>query len=90
MTHFDVCAWIMFIHVQTCFLSDFITSGNREIYKEDNKSTLERLGLQGTFKFRALWSVRDGKGLKYNTRTSENHISNSVYMNLYFRLPKLK
>jgi len=24
MTYFDVCAWIMFIHVQTCFLSDVI------------------------------------------------------------------
>ena len=24
---------------------------------------MERLGRQGTFKFRALWSVRDGKGL---------------------------
>jgi len=33
------------------------------IYEEDNKSTLERLGQQVTFKFRALWSVRDGKGL---------------------------
>jgi len=32
------------------------------IYKED-KSALERLGRQATFKFRALWSVRDGKGL---------------------------
>jgi len=25
MTYFDVCAWIMFIHMQTCFLSDVIT-----------------------------------------------------------------
>jgi len=33
------------------------------IYEEDNKSTLERLGWQATFKFRALWSIRDGKGL---------------------------
>ena len=33
------------------------------IYEEDNKSNLERLGRQVTFKFRALWSVRDGKGL---------------------------
>jgi hypothetical protein len=29
----------------------------------DSKSTLERLGQHGTFKFRALRSVRDGKGL---------------------------
>jgi len=35
----------------------------QQIYEENNKSTLERLGRQGTFKFRALWSVRDGKGL---------------------------
>ena len=34
------------------------------IYEEDNKSTLERLGQQVTFKFRVLWSVRDGNGLK--------------------------
>jgi len=27
-------------------------------------STLEHLGRHGTFKSRALWSVRDGKGLK--------------------------
>jgi len=25
MTYFDVCAWIMFIHVHTCYLSDVIT-----------------------------------------------------------------
>ena len=24
---------------------------------------MERLGWQGTFKFQALWSIRDGKGL---------------------------
>ena len=35
------------------------------IYEEDNKSALEHLGWQSTFKFRALWSVRDGKGLKW-------------------------
>jgi hypothetical protein len=29
------------------------------------KSALERLGLQGTFKSPALQSVRDGKGLNY-------------------------
>jgi len=33
------------------------------IYEEDNKNALEHLGWQGTFKFRVLWSVRDGKGL---------------------------
>jgi len=31
MTYFDVCAWIMFIHVQTCLLSTVIMSGNREL-----------------------------------------------------------
>ena len=34
------------------------------IYEEDNKSALECLGRQAMFKFRALWSVRDGKGLR--------------------------
>jgi hypothetical protein len=24
MTYFNVCAWIMFIHMQTCYLSDVI------------------------------------------------------------------
>jgi len=33
------------------------------IYEEDKKSALVRLGRQATFKFRALWSVRDGKEL---------------------------
>ena len=33
------------------------------IYEQDNKRALERLGRQATFKFRALWSVRDGNGL---------------------------
>jgi len=35
----------------------------QQIYDMDNKSALERLGRQGTFKFRVLRSVRDGKGL---------------------------
>jgi hypothetical protein len=34
------------------------------ICEEVNKSALERLGLDGMFKSRALWRVRDGKGLK--------------------------
>ena len=33
------------------------------IYEGDNKSALERLGRQATFKFRALWRVRDSKRL---------------------------
>jgi len=33
------------------------------IYEEDKKRALEHLVWQVTFKFRALWSVRDGKGL---------------------------
>jgi hypothetical protein len=33
------------------------------LYEEDKKSAFERLGRQATFKFRVLWSVRDGKGL---------------------------
>jgi len=41
------------------------------IYEEDNKSALERLGRQATFKFRALWSVRDGKGLNFFQRQTK-------------------
>jgi len=33
------------------------------IYGEDKKSALESLVQQATFKFQALWSIRDGKGL---------------------------
>jgi len=33
------------------------------IYEEDNKSALGHLGWQATFKFQALWSFRDSKGL---------------------------
>jgi len=33
------------------------------IYEEDKKSALEHLGWQAMFKFRAIWSIRDGKGL---------------------------
>ena len=38
----------------------------QQIYEEDNKSALERLGRHGTFKSRALWSVREGKRLIIN------------------------
>jgi hypothetical protein len=31
MTYFDAYACIMFIHMQLCLLSDFITSGNIEL-----------------------------------------------------------
>jgi len=47
------------------------------IYEEDTKSTLERLVRQATFKFGALRSVRDDKGLgiskSYCTDLSELH-----------------
>jgi len=70
MTCFDVYAWIMFIQVQICILSDVITSGNRELLFRSHNAIDSRRGQQvclgqpGTFKFWALWSVRDGKGLK--------------------------
>ena len=39
----------------------------QNIYEErKKKSALERLVRQATFKFRALWSVRDGKGLGWS------------------------
>jgi len=47
------------------------------IYKEDNKSALESLGWQATFKFQALWSVRDGKGLMKQLITCDILGSNS-------------
>jgi len=43
MTYFDVCAWIMFIHVQTCYLNDVITWGNRELlFRSHNAIHLRR------------------------------------------------
>ena len=43
-----------FVHTMQC------------IYEEDKKSALEHLGRQAMFKFWALWSVRDGKGLMFS------------------------
>jgi len=42
------------------------------IGEEVNKSALERLGRHRTFKSRALWSVRDGKGLKKRVGENKN------------------
>jgi len=40
---FDVYAWIMFIHLSTCLLSDFIKSGNRELlFRSHNAIDLQR------------------------------------------------
>jgi len=43
MTYFEACAWIMFLNVQTCLLSDVITSGNRELlFRSHNAIDLRR------------------------------------------------
>ena len=43
MIYLDVYAWIMFIRVQICLLSDFITSGNRELlFRSHNAIDLRR------------------------------------------------
>jgi len=51
MTCFDVYAWIMFIKLQICvLLSDFITSGNRELlFRSHNTIDLWR-GQQERFR----------------------------------------
>ena len=49
MTYFDVCAWIMFIHVQTRLLSDVITSGNRELLFRSHNAIDLRTGQQERF-----------------------------------------
>jgi len=46
MTYFDVYAWIMFIHVQICVLSDIITLGNRELLFLSNNAIDLRRGQQ--------------------------------------------
>jgi len=69
----------MFIRVQICILSDFITSGNRELlFRLHNaidlrKGQQERLGQHRTFKSWALWSVRDGKWLYALFYTTNNN-----------------
>jgi len=43
MTYFDDSAWITFINVQTCLLSDVIMSGNRELlFRSHNTIDLRR------------------------------------------------
>ena len=43
MSYFDVYAWITFIRMQTCLLSDCITSGNRELlFRSHNAIDLRR------------------------------------------------
>jgi len=49
MTYFDVCAWILFIHVQTCFLSDVITEGSRELLFRSHNAIYLRRGQQEHF-----------------------------------------
>ena len=48
-TYFDVYACIMFIHVQICLLSDFITSGNRELLFRSHYAIDLRRGQQERF-----------------------------------------
>jgi len=59
MTYFDVCAWIMFIHVQTCLLSDVITSGNIELLFRSHNAIDLRRGEQERFgAFRASGDIQ--------------------------------
>jgi len=50
MTYFDVYAWITFIHMQTCLLSDVITSGNRELLFRSHNAIDFRSGQQERFR----------------------------------------
>jgi len=50
MTYFDVYAWIMFIHVQICLLSDFITSGNPQLLFRSHNAIDLRRGQQERFR----------------------------------------
>jgi len=56
------------------------------IYEEDKKSALERLGRQATFKFRALWSVRDGKGLNWATQFLAVEYDGAGFPNISVRM----
>jgi len=57
MTYFNVYAWIMFIHMQICVVSDFITSGNRELLFHSHNAIDLRRGQQE--RFRAFRPARD-------------------------------
>jgi len=49
MTYFDVCAWFMFINLQTSYLGDVITSGNRELLFYSHNTIYLRRGQQECF-----------------------------------------
>jgi hypothetical protein len=49
LTFVDVYAWITFIHVHTCLLSDFIATGNRELLFGSYNTTDLRRGRQERF-----------------------------------------
>ena len=58
------------------------------IYEEDKKSALEPLVRQATFKFRALWSVRDGKELNNsNSNPGSGFSSFCDKISIVFSLP---
>jgi hypothetical protein len=43
MTYFDAYAWVMFIHVQICLLSDYFMSGNIELlFRSHNAIFMKR------------------------------------------------
>jgi len=55
----------------------------QNIGEEVNKSALERLGWHGTFKSRALWSVRDSKGSNRSQKYVPNNYSPSHQLFLF-------
>jgi len=57
MTYFNVFAWAMFIHVQICLLSDFITLGKRELLLRSHNAIHLQRGQQE--RFRAFRSARN-------------------------------
>jgi hypothetical protein len=73
----------------------FFFSGHLNIY--ETKSALEHLGRHGTLKSRALWSVRDGKGLMQEflermgvskTGTTTHHLQSNGVVECYVRTTK--
>ena len=55
MTYFDVYAWIMFIHMQTCLLRDLILSGNSELLFRSHNA----IDLRGQERIRTFRPARD-------------------------------
>jgi len=77
MIYLDVYAWIMFVQVEICLLSDLIASGNRELLFRSHNALDLRKGQQE--RFRAFRPARD----IYTPSALERKGRQRVFLTLY-------